>query len=309
MGVFGAIATWLAGCVSPSWTTVAQLPAELVPARVLPGDAILVFGFAGKDGQATSVRERRAEVWRVVGDGVERVLEAPGWFVDADARGERVWALRATPTEVSGVSRYLLHVSTDHGQSWTAGTEVPAIGLTHVRIAEGDAGWIHGVGVLKLTRDGGVSWTAASPPGTMTGLAEPLVVDGGTVVLGGATLRRSSDWGATWSQSGPRVDGTDGVWVVGGLQVGKLGADGVQWTGELPERLQVEDVASEGEIVRVSGFPLDAPGSVVRVAESRDGGVTFTTVSAKGDGQVGRVGVAEDGAVHVDLSGRVRVHE
>ena len=308
MGVFGAIATWLAGCTTPTWSPVAEIPSTVVPARVLPGEAILVFGYDGADGQATPVGARRAEVWRIEGGQAARVLDAPGWFVDADARGDRVVALRATPTEQSGVSRYLLHVSEDRGQSWTDGAEVPATGLVHVRLASDDAAWVHGVGVVMLSRDAGVSWTRSHPPGTLAGVAEAFDADGSNVWIGGKLLRRSTDWGVTWTRAAPAVDGTDGRFVVGGQQVGRLDGAEVAWTSELPERLQIDTVASEGDAVRISGFPLDAPGSVVKVYESEDGGRSFAEVKARGDGQTGRVGLAADGVVHVDLSGSVRVH-
>ncbi|MBW1881552.1 MAG: hypothetical protein JRI25_14290 [Deltaproteobacteria bacterium] len=294
------------------WSRVAQLPTDFTVTRIVTAPDAVLVGYR-VSGPTPRLPDRTATVFTVHDGSAQSPWSAPGWFVDADAVGDEVWALHATLRPEGEGSDYALVTSADGGRSWQTRGPIPATSLTRVRVEGDGCGWAHGVQFLLRSCDHGNTWSAVEAPGFRKAIGEPLAVaPGGTAVLGGRMLQRTTDGGSSWTPvSHDEVVATDGTFVVARnpLRVGRIAGDVVAWAGQVPGDYEPDGVTHVGEEVWVRAAPLGrGAGSHIALFYSPDGGNTFQTIKARGGSDTNRVGFGPDGTVyHLDQGRQLKV--
>jgi hypothetical protein len=293
------------GSTVGTWSPVAQLPTDFTVARIVAAPDPILVGYRAS-GPSPRLPDRTAAIFTVQGGTVQAPWSATGWLVDADVAGEQVWALHATLRPDGEGSDYALVTSSDGGRSWQERGPIPATSLTRIRVEGDGCGWAHGVQFLLRSCDHGNTWGAVEAPGFRKAIGEPLAVaPGGTALLGGRMLQRTTDGGATWTPvSHDEVVATDGTFVVARkpLRVGRIAGDVVAWAGQVPGEYEPDGVTHADEEVWVRAAPLGrGAGSAIVLFHSPDGGHTFQAVEARGGSDTNRVGFGPDGTVyHLD---------
>jgi len=294
------------------WSTVADLPGDFKVARIVAAPDPVLVGHRAP-GQTPRASDRVATVFTVDGGAVSSPWSAPGYFVDADALGAEVWAVHAVRRPEGEGSNYALVLSTDGGRTWQERGPIPADSLRRIRVEGDGCGWAHGVENLLRSCDRGSTWSTVEASGFRRAVGEPLAVaPGGTAVLGGRMLQRTTDGGATWTPlSHDEVVATDGTFVVARkpVRVGRIAGDVVAWAGQYPGEYEPDGVAHVGEEVWVRAAPLGrGAGSYIMLLYSADGGNTFQTIKARGGSDTTRVGFGPDGTpYHLDQGRRLKV--
>jgi len=167
------------------------------------------------------------------------------------------------------------------------------------------------------TCDGGASWIAVEAPGSRSGLYEPLLTLGPqAALLGGRSLQRTLDGGATWQTlSDQAVAATDGRYVVArlvdGLQVGRIEGDAVIWGARHQAEVLPAAIASSGDSLTILAVHTGSrAGRGLLLLRSDDGGATLTAKRSGLHSNPAYVGLAGPSRiVRVDLARRVGVQE
>ena len=230
------------GCFGKGESTPA-LEATVEPTVIL-ADAGLIFGQDSADSTMTG--------WRLTDKGVERFQPTgPGSIVAAATTQDGVVAVAA---QQNGASPQLWW-STSEG--WTEGEPIAHGPINQLLASPDGALWTEGDGGVYRTADEGKNWTRMDIPADLHLGASKLGEHEGRVVFAGRTLVASTDNGTSWTTLyDGKVSTTDGVWVAEqtskpSLRIGRIGTDGVEWTGEIEGAWVAASIAGSATAVRV----------------------------------------------------------
>ena len=315
-GLVGVLALACGGSRAGPFQTVAELGGGFTVAVILgleDGSAV-VLGFAG--GTYVPLSDRTTAVRRVESGGeVTSSGFGAGWVTAADALGEEVWAIHATPRDDPTGPEYALQISQDGGRTWESSGPIPATSLTGVTVAGDGCGWAIGVKHLLRTCDRGATWQVVQAPLFLRGIHQPLVATGrDRVVLGGAGLFRSEDAGVTWTQLAEAdVVAANPHFVIARegetLRVGALGGQTVAWVGTWEHYTLPGPIWSSGPVIRVLAAPLgDDAGRGLALLRSEDARAPAERSRIGRSSDIATGAFAHDGAVlHLDLERRLEV--
>ncbi len=273
------------------------------------------YGLVGAMSEPTSgalperMRARRAQLYRVTAQGLERAHESLGWVQALDSHGALSVALGATLKGSGSGSDYHLIMSTDGGRQWSLRGPVPAPSAAQVLVVSADEVWVLGAYYLGRTVDGGATWTEPALEGERNPHLERLRRTDSGVALLNKGLALTRDGGATWSHEAGSarwvdVDGGYVVAVEGGqARVGERRGGEVRWLTPLPSGREPLRLAVEGAVVRVLTRNADpSKGVEPAVHVSEDGGKSWSTTKL----DVGpHVEIAGGYGIGVDMRGRV----
>jgi hypothetical protein len=288
----------LLGCSNPRNEKLGTIPVSLRPEVVLVDYSVII---GGNKGGAES--ENTGEIWRIEGQSQERVVQFRKSSLLSVAReSDRVWAVQ----QVDDLS--ILHQSLDDGKNWSRVGELP---MTPSEVyLDGGCGWFHGPGKIIRSCDG-VKWSKISPPGKITGHSEPMVFWNGKIILGGDSLRYSTDSGDSWVSIDEKATAIHSNWAAslkeGSLRIGKIlfKSRVVEWKYWLAEEFLPTHLYANGDKIIVIADDLAAPRQPAVALISNDGGATFTKKRLNGCYRTDNVSINRYGLVYVNRRGKL----
>ncbi|MFQ5903419.1 MAG: hypothetical protein ACE5JO_06995, partial [Candidatus Binatia bacterium] len=254
-----------------NWHRVGELPRGVNVERLaVSEDGVgVIGGYVETLPRGANLNERmlrrKAVVWRLQGQHLEKVYEGPGWVQSIDHAGPDWFAVVGTLKVTGTGSNYRLIGSSDAAKTWNEIGKIAARSITQILPLTSSVVYVFGASTLMVTKDGGKSWTPLPFPGVAKGrgFAESIAPaqEGGLLAFGiGLMLMRpgTAMWETILTEQ-YRVEAVTDPFVAavagGEVQVFRRTPEGFSVVSELPEDRHPVRIATEWEIIRIITHP------------------------------------------------------
>ena len=304
--MFWMIAFFLS-CANFTGENTSTIPIRFRLEDLVAGKNVIAVGFYGKKGRDTVLEQRTAEIWKVQNGAPARLKQfSKSYFIAIARQDEEIWAVRKTLKHEKPI--FVLHYSNNDARSWDALLEIPADSISSIYI-HNNCGWVQGKKTLMRSCNKGKTWNHVHMERKSIGEFDAMFFSQSQILLGGKTIRISTDNGKQWTEINEEADVLTASWVAtlqnGIVNIGRIQNQTVSWEHEIHKNYQPVSIFTTDDKIVIIANDKENVGHPAIALVSNDNGKTFSQKVLHGCYDAKYATITNQGVVFMSRRGKI----